>query len=975
MNVDKLYGQNMNINSEFEKGSAKGIAASSSDLKSQALGYSLDITGSSVQNASYGKKDLKSLEEFTEGAAMQDVTMNRNYMAVMSVSMSDEDFAQMTKDGANPLKTEVSESVTNLDKIKIKMAESGNIIAGYNDDLSEQELTNALGDNFGAACVIRKSLNNADLPDTPENIEQVKEMFSVAGKLKPLTDESIVYMLEEGLAINAENLYKAEYSAAVQTNGSHGVRFDGAATLAANTLSDKEWENIKPRALEIVKSAGCPDEEAGLDDAKWLITHEIPLTKENIEAFEDIKDVILPMENKEILNVAISAIEEGISPVEAQLTESENLYTKAVRIRDSFMNLSDGGDISKRRLLEEVRLHMSCEANLTLLRKGISIETEDLGKLVEELKEAERDFYRPLLADRSDAAAYNNAQDDSLNGSSHEASDAVPVALDEELDRRIDLYKRTQKVLRDIPTVPLRTIADTAVSDDFSLGNIEKSAEELKNAYNKAGESYEALMTRPRADMGDSIRKAFRNVDDILTDLDFELNDTNRKAVRCLGYAGMMINKESVENIRQAAGSVERVIQLMTPAKTLSMIREGHNPLSENIYELEEELSSENFEETEEKYSEFLWKLEKSGNITENEKSAFIGMYRLFDKIEKMDGKVIGNVLSNGQELTLSNMLSAVRSNKHMNKDVIVDDDFGMLESISRKSDSISQQIEKGFMQVMSQPVAKDYAAQKMKTVRAAGRDNADAQELLALINEPVTIENIAAINDMSSGMGKSFKRLFGNNSSESKEDRLTDEDAEEILDSFSDGDETESAYEKFMLKAQSICADRVLKSDTYSDVQNYAMSYKQIGFAKSLSRGRDYEVPIHTQEGWTSAHVSFKAANGKTPNVTVSFEAAEYGRVKGTFTVKDDGVDGIVVSDSRDGTENIKSRDEAVRNELTKENFSISNLCYVYSRGINADKYYEGLESENASGDNNMLYKIAKAFIKAVNDTGGDVT
>ena len=32
-------------------------------------------------------------------------------------------------------------------------------------------------------------------------------------------------------------------------------------------------------------------------------------------------------------------------------------------------------------------------------------------------------------------------------------------------------------------------------------------------------------MTAPRADLGDSIQKAFRNVDDILNDLDMELTD------------------------------------------------------------------------------------------------------------------------------------------------------------------------------------------------------------------------------------------------------------------------------------------------------------------------------------------------------------------------------------------------------------------------------------------------------------------
>ncbi len=42
------------------------------------------------------------------------------------------------------------------------------------------------------------------------------------------------------------------------------------------------------------------------------------------------------------------------------------------------------------------------------------------------------------------------------------------------------------------------------------------------------------MMTAPRKDMGDSIQKAFRNVDDILEDLGLETNDSNRRAVRIL---------------------------------------------------------------------------------------------------------------------------------------------------------------------------------------------------------------------------------------------------------------------------------------------------------------------------------------------------------------------------------------------------------------------------------------------------------
>ena len=65
------------------------------------------------------------------------------------------------------------------------------------------------------------------------------------------------------------------------------------------------------------------------------------------------------------------------------------------------------------------------------------------------------------------------------------------------------------------------------------MEHMSRNADE--SALEKAGVQYETLMTAPRTDMGDSIQKAFRNVDDILNDLGVEATEENRRAVRILG--------------------------------------------------------------------------------------------------------------------------------------------------------------------------------------------------------------------------------------------------------------------------------------------------------------------------------------------------------------------------------------------------------------------------------------------------------
>ena len=83
----------------------------------------------------------------------------------------------------------------------------------------------------------------------------------------------------------------------------------------------------------------------------------------------------------------------------------------------------------------------------------------------------------------------------------------------------------------------------------------------MKSALEKAGVQYETLMTAPRTDMGDSIQKAFRNVDDILNDLGVEATEENRRAVRILGYNGIEITEDSIIQMKAADEEVQRMFK------------------------------------------------------------------------------------------------------------------------------------------------------------------------------------------------------------------------------------------------------------------------------------------------------------------------------------------------------------------------------------------------------------------------------
>ncbi len=77
----------------------------------------------------------------------------------------------------------------------------------------------------------------------------------------------------------------------------------------------------------------------------------------------------------------------------------------------------------------------------------------------------------------------------------------------------------------------------------------------------------------------------------------------------------------------------------MTPSSVLKMIRDGVNPLTTDMAELEQYFKdqSDQPEQEMETYSKFLYRLEKNKEITPEERDAYIGVYRMLRQFEKSE--------------------------------------------------------------------------------------------------------------------------------------------------------------------------------------------------------------------------------------------------------------------------------------------------------------------------------------------------
>lgn len=718
--LDTQYSTHQNVEGAGSTITYKGTAASD---KLWGRGYQLDIADKVMDDKAYQGQGATA-EDIMQQAANTDVEAQKNFMLVMSNSVSGEDMQKMKEKGYDPESTDVETYVSIVDKIKVTLAKAGVEITGYNDKLDMDIVEEITGGSASAQEIVKK-MQQADLPITQENLEKIAAAAEKAKEIGPLSEDALKYMILNQKAPTIENLYLAQFSSASFTRQAKGYYSDQTGYYAKKA-DNYNWDNLEKQIDAAVRKAGLAGHTGAAENGKWLVETGIEINTKNLTAITELTELELPMQEEDIIQLVIISMRNGKNPMntllagevdaaqqaeelarEVQTITAEAIHkvveageavhlknlTKAQREiqeqessitakQEAESTVADTTEyksikeIEAKRQLEEIRLIMTEEANRKLLQSGYHIDTTELGQLVQDLRKLEEAM----------KAALFQGGDAKVN------------------EERAALYQETLTKTSELASVsmPAAVLGKAAASKEpFSLGYIHQEGTILKKQYQAAGETYEALMTAPRKDMGDSIKKAFRNVDDILKDMELEVNEKNQRAVRILGYNNMEITKENITAVKEADAAVNSVITKMTPAVTLDMIRNQINPLEMSLEDLEAYLTGQEKDIGTDavKFSKYLQKLQSSNDITEEEREAYIGIYRMFRQIEKTDGAVIGSIVASGAEVNFKNMLHAVRSRADRGIDVRIDKEYGALENLIAKGTPIDSQIMAGYQE------------------------------------------------------------------------------------------------------------------------------------------------------------------------------------------------------------------------------------------------------------------------------------
>lgn len=603
----------------------------------------------------------------------------KNKLDKIASTLTEHDCSLLEKEGFQIEKFTVDGLVQTLNRVKTEDSKTENNAGEKtNSDYYDKE---ALG----------KWLKQENLPVTEDNLNKLSSALELSGCVANMDDKTMQYLIATDSEPSVQNIYKAYYS---------------GNTMTTDKLTDTDWNQLKNQVADVIQTAGYVVDDQNLADARWLIENNIPLTAETFTYKKDL-DSIKSEDKEDVLNTMLNGMKEGINPNDVSLlagatSDYEQIIADIHSISDEAVaqavsqdsELTIGGlvtiqntlasveksqaagtknysyeELKARRQLEEIRLKMTVEAAANLEKNGISIDTEELSKVVEELRNQEDEYYRNLLKE-ADA----------------EASDLSVQTL-----------KETTQSIEQLRYMPCSVLGSTlSQRNSQTITGLLMQGSTLAADYAKAGNAYETLATVPNTEYGDSLQKAFANADSWLTQMGLDNTEENRRAIRILGYNQMDITEESVKQVKAYDKQVTSLIDNLHPAVTVRMIKQGINPMEMPIWELNQTIDNIKEEQgitSEDKFSTYLYNLEKQQGITSEERKAYIGIYRLLYNVDKSDGAAIGAVVKADRDVTLGNLLTAIQTSKKGNIDSLVNDEFGSLQEVNYKGESIAEQL------------------------------------------------------------------------------------------------------------------------------------------------------------------------------------------------------------------------------------------------------------------------------------------
>lgn len=935
--------------------------------------------------------------------------------------------------------------------IEVKLEEGAELREELQEGLKKIQAAGFLEQKTEAG--IRQALEDAGILATDDIVGKVMAAIRMSQSALDITDQTRAYIVGQDLVATIENLYQGKYSTP-------------AVSVPQDDGFSQEFEKYQGQIEKILAACDRLDDN-GIRDAKWLFANELPVNETTLSKLEMLNGLSGQMTPDKVLEQIVFALSAGSSPKDAILDDSQfviardalqgfqdisdSTISNAADIvlknrqeafsKDALKNAPQGGtddknasvitlemlrrvqgaeagsatsqdivipkvymegmsgdDILKvtmKRQLEEIRQKMTLQSAAAMERKGIHIETEPLENIIKSLREMENAYYSSQV------------------GREAAVDDGDLDLLQESLEKTADIADAHAALLGSgVRKQALLTVNELHAA--VSSRNIGRSE------WNSV---YETVSTQVRADLGDSIQKAFAGVPSILEQMGLEDTQANERAVRILGYNRMEITEENIEEVKMFDAKVNQLIENMKPAAVLELIRGGANPLDIPLDELNrqlEEIREERGISSEERYSRFLWQMDRAGEISKEERMGYIGVYRLLNQVQKADGAAIGAVIGTGQELTLGNLLTQVRTRKGKGVDSTVDDVTGVKQA-KPVGNSISDQINAGFagetgrqaeekayyshlasdalseitpskLQEVTdgdmerllnvslerfcedlkqasgnQDIKREYFEEQAEELCEALTSGGQAEEYLSKLGIKNTVENIIAAGAILEEGYKPCKEAYG------RRKVLPQERQEELEEAFAEIEEAVGEEEELNARCEE--AEKFMEEILTKSYEQADISFEDLSKLRKLGQGihlegmlrqsRSYDIPIVAGDGITSLNLTIIHGSEESGKIQISMEDERFGNIAVDVKVSGQKIKGLVLCNQRQGFEALQEQGSALEQDLANAGYSVKNISYGMDFKSRNELLNAGTHRQEA--DTSQLYQISKILVRSV--------
>lgn len=778
---------------------------------------------------------------------------------------------------------------------------------------------------------------------------------------KELGEGTKEYLLKNNLRPTVENVYIAEHA--------------GSKGNSRKPLQEKQWQEILPQVNKVIEKAGLPLDEVSQNMGRWLVDREIPLTAENLNKLKEMDNLSV-----EDFEERISAtIMEGYRPSATVLTReslpweesakaistieranSANIMWWATSSKVQNLNelkatvdegkaitpdYSDERFVSASRQLQEARLMMTINAGRTLEKNNISINTVEISRLVEELK---------------------NYELEQMNRSLAEDVKFTPDELTKANDALLAFMS-----LKNIPAVALGSVVKTDETvNAIALGS---HGTVLRDDFDKAQKAYEHLSTEIRIDLGDNVNKAVNaSTEDILRNFGMENNEANQRAVRILAFNEMDINEENLFRVKALDESVNTLFERLNPQLALNMIREGKDILSTPVDELSTYLLDRMQEmmPKEEKYSEFLYRLDKKGQIEAEEREKFIGIYSMVHKFQKDGMNAVGSLLNQGLELNMGNLLTAFYSRKDKGMELVVGDTtptvhiqdkvtyyknlFGKVANkiTPDKLENISDEMTpEEFVQEMEKAIAEDDILYEkyIHDIEGAAKMEPQVYKFVTENYLPETINVMISAREFL----KNDRKVFKDYEKETAKNK-----AEEFFEAMDNKEALQKEYDRMVEDTRKILEDAYVTKDTYVDMDSLRVMGSQINMLQQLANNNYFCIPYEGENSEGVIHLRVVESGDEAGTFNAKFELKNLGKVTVEGKVEADSVKAVIMCEE-EASQFISDKIQKLEEELNKKGYGEIKIS------INiAKEHPQGIAKNMEKVSTRRIFSAAKIFV-----------